>query len=66
MLVKAFELSRVRCQSFKVARLLENQPGNMKSLKSTADPNLKHDAIAAMRHPRPHKRTAIHKASEIS
>lgn len=66
MLVKAFELSCVRRQSLKVARLLENQSSNMKTLKSVTDPNLKHDAIAAMRHPRPHKRTAIHKASEKS
>ncbi len=66
MLVKAFELSRVRRQSLKVARLLESQSSNMKTLKPAAYPNLKHDAIAAMRDPRPHKRTAIHKASEQS
>lgn len=63
MLVKAFELSCIRRQSLKFARLLENQSSNMKTLKALADPNLKHDAIAAMRHPRPHKRTSIHKAS---
>ncbi|VWC57259.1 hypothetical protein BLA18109_01000 [Burkholderia lata] len=55
MLVKAFELPRIRRQSLKVARLLENQSGNMKTLKSAANSNLKHDAIAAMRHSRPHK-----------
>lgn len=63
MLVKAFELSCVRRQSLKVARLLENQSSNMKTLKALADPNLKHDTIAAMRYPRPHKRTSIHEAS---
>ena len=51
MLVKAFELSCVRRQSLKIARPLENQSSNMKTLKPVADPNLKHDAIAAMRHP---------------
>ena len=33
MLVKAFELSCVRRQSLKIARPLENQSSNMKTLK---------------------------------
>ena len=66
MLVKAFELPRIGCQSLEVACLLENQPGTMKALKPAADHSLEHDAIAAMRYPRPHKRTAVHEASEHS